>query len=270
MTQDNAEALFRHASSRLDEGDYPGAADQFSDVIRLCPEMEGAWGNRGFALLEMGCDAEALNDFDMVVRLNAEDAFGHAFRALALRNLGRHAEALESAVEAIELADAEEDVPPARLVRGWLFARAGQLAAACEDLGIYLQFTDDESIEPLYELCRDVLEEGRTECIDSPTGLLCCKECQCAQCGYSFNIAPNPHWREEGGRCPYSHCIAIMPRRFGDGPGVCPVFGHDCPGGERTVAACPVELPAPGVDDFGEDPLDLWPGAPDWDDDWEE
>jgi len=255
MHSENAESLFATAHARLEEGEYEEAIQGFGEVIRLCPEMEGAWGNRGYALLELGRDAEALADFDMVVEIHPADAFGHGFRALALRNLGRYAEALEAAVRAIDGADPEEDCPPARLVRGWLFARAGQLGAAMEDLDLYLDHAEDECIEPLFELCQDVAEDNRTECADSPTGLLACKECQCALCGYSFNTAPNPNWREEGGRCPYSHCIEIMPKRFGWGPGVCPVYGHDCPGGPETVAACDVD--PDDLDDDYDEGIDL-------------
>jgi tetratricopeptide (TPR) repeat protein len=250
MNAENAEALFDAGHTLMEEGRYEAAIRRFNDVIRLRPEMEAAWGHRGCARLEMGRDEEALDDFDMVLRINAEDALGHGFRALALRNLGRYAEALEAAVTAIELAPPEEDCPPARLVRGWLFARAGQLGAAMEDLDAYLDRTEDDCIEPLFELCRDVAEETRTECIDSPSGLLSCRECQCALCGYSFNTAPNPNWRAEGGRCPYSHCIEIMPKRYGWGPGVCPVYGHDCPGGPETVEACEVD---PDADDYDGD-----------------
>jgi tetratricopeptide (TPR) repeat protein len=240
MSFESAEEKFKDAHALLEEGDYPAAVDSFAEVIRLCPEMEGAWGNRGYALLEMGRDEEALADFEMVVKLNPEDAFGHAFRALALRNLGRLEEALVAAVEAIQLAEEEEDVPPARLVRGWLFCRSGQLGAAVEDLEAYVERTGDECIAPLYDLCVEVADDNRTECIDSPSGYLCCQECQCALCGYSFCLEPNRQWREEGGLCPYSHCIEIMPRRYGGGPGVCPYFCHDCPGGVEVVDTCPV------------------------------
>ncbi|MFH0911611.1 MAG: tetratricopeptide repeat protein [Planctomycetota bacterium] len=260
MIDPGMEEKFSAAHELLTSGDYMGAARGFDEVIRLSPQMEGAWGNRGYARYEMGLDAAALEDFDMVVKLDPDDAFGHAYRAMALRNLGRYAEALEAAARAIELADEEEDVPPARQVRAWLFARSGQFAAACEDLEIYLERDGEECMRPLLDLCLEMRDEGRTTCIDGPEGLLKCAVCQSAACGYSFNTDPNPNWEAEEGRCPYSHCIEIMPHRNGIGPGVCPVFWHDCPGGRKTVSACPVaisEAEGSGGEPGFEDPGDL-------------
>ncbi len=46
----------------------------------------------------------------------------------------------------------------------------------------------------------------------------------------------NPRFREEGRTCGYEHCIETMPF---SGEGLdCPVFGHDCPGGEDQLAEC--------------------------------
>lgn len=46
----------------------------------------------------------------------------------------------------------------------------------------------------------------------------------------------NPNFREEGRTCGYEHCIETMPF---SGQGLdCPVFGHDCPGGEIQLAEC--------------------------------
>ncbi len=46
----------------------------------------------------------------------------------------------------------------------------------------------------------------------------------------------NPNFREEGRTCGYEHCIETMPF---SGEGLdCPVFGHDCPGGEIQLAEC--------------------------------
>jgi len=50
------------------------------------------------------------------------------------------------------------------------------------------------------------------------------------------DISFNPHYKEQGRTCGYEHCIETMPF---SGEGLdCPVFGHDCPGGEAQLAEC--------------------------------
>lgn len=241
MSDSTVDGLFEDGQEELENGDYGFAAAIFGELIERCPDMEGAWGNRGYALYEIGEDREALCDFDTVIELNPQDAWGHGFRALVLRNLGRHAEALEAAATAIELAEEDEVVGPAHLVRGWLFACAGQFAAACEDLEIYLESGGDGCVETLYNICRHVRDTGSRSCETGPGGALRCSECLCSACGYSFYTGANAHWEEAGGRCPFSHCVMTMPHRNGEGPGICPVFGHDCPGGAEVVKVCAVE-----------------------------
>ncbi|MHC4884273.1 MAG: tetratricopeptide repeat protein [Planctomycetota bacterium] len=239
--QSPIDAKFNHAHELLQQGDFVTAIDLFSEVIQACPEMEGAWGNRGYGNYELGRDAEALADFDQVVQINPSDAFGYGFRSLVLRNLGRYEEALESAVYAIDLAEGEEGVPPAHLVRGWLFMRAGQVDAAYDDLATYMELTpDDPCVQPMLELARREQEVATRICVDGPEGKLACGVCQNSACGYSFNSAPNTAWEECGGRCAYSHCIETFPQRNGDGPGICPLYGHDCPGGPEVLKGCEV------------------------------
>lgn len=57
--------------------------------------------------------------------------------------------------------------------------------------------------------------------------------------GYSLDFSANSHWREQGLLCKYEHCIEQMPIEESTAES-CPVFGHDCPGGQEAVAACEV------------------------------
>jgi tetratricopeptide (TPR) repeat protein len=238
MHSTQAEDLFARGHDHLHAGRYEEALACFDVLIELCPEMVGAWGNRGYALYELARDAEALSSFGQVIALDPDDPFGHGYRALALYNLGRFSEAFASAVRALDLADDEDDCPPARQVRALLFVRAGQFASAVEDLDLFFRYSEDESLEPLFELCRRVDETGDRSCPDGPGGVLDCTVCLCSACGFSFDRRPNPDWRDQDGRCPYSHCIELMPHRDGSVPEVCPYYYHDCPGGAETVRSC--------------------------------
>lgn len=63
--------------------------------------------------------------------------------------------------------------------------------------------------------------------------------CWVARCGYSRLLDPNPYWRDQNGICRYQHCIETMPIRTPrEELYSCPLFGHDCPGGQEAVYAC--------------------------------
>lgn len=248
MDSMNAEDKFSHGNALLSDGFYSEAAERFGEVIDQCPDMEGAWGNRGYALLEIGRDEEALSDFDMVIRINPGDPFGHGYKSMAMYNLGRYAEALDAAARAIELAEEEEDVPPARLVRSWLFIRSGQYEYACDDLEFYLEYNEDEAVRDLYDICVDVRETGEKLCSGGPEGQLRCASCLNSGCGFSLNLESNPDWRVQDGICQYAHCVETMPQRNGQGEGICPVFFHDCPGGPATIAACEAARDRQGIE----------------------
>jgi hypothetical protein len=83
------------------------------------------------------------------------------------------------------------------------------------------------------------LNENNQGCKRPPSiqeiACLDCHKCFIWNCGYSFRIAPNPLWYEQGALCPYEHCIENSPH--GDQFG-CPVFGHSCPGGSSELFHC--------------------------------
>lgn len=237
---DDLSDLFEMACDSLSRGEYDKAITLFSEIAAQDPQLEGAFGYRGIARIETGHDQDALLDFAEVLRINPNDAYGYGSRAVALYNLGRYAEALEAVVAALERV-VDEDVPPARLTRALLFLRAGQFVAAIPDLEAYLVgVPDDEALQDVLDICKRVQRTGRKDCPDGPDGRLQCGICQCTTCGFSFNTEPNWDWSEQGGVCPYSHCIEMMPVRSGDGPAICSYFGHDCPGGADAVRHCGV------------------------------
>lgn len=54
--------------------------------------------------------------------------------------------------------------------------------------------------------------------------------------GYSEDKSRNDDWEQMGLCCPYEHCIETCGLdMFSDR---CPMFGHNCPGGEDQVIEC--------------------------------
>jgi len=56
--------------------------------------------------------------------------------------------------------------------------------------------------------------------------------------GYSLNFRANPHWHEQGLLCQYEHCVEHLPLTDPSTDASCPLFGHDCPGGQGVVDSC--------------------------------
>ncbi len=55
--------------------------------------------------------------------------------------------------------------------------------------------------------------------------------------GYSDDLTYNSDWQKQKRICGYQHCIERMPVVVLEGEG-CPVFGHECPGGDRVSKKC--------------------------------
>jgi hypothetical protein len=69
-----------------------------------------------------------------------------------------------------------------------------------------------------------------------------CHICLVASCGYSRCFDPNPIWEKQGGICKFEHCIENMELTIETTEKSCPVFGHNCPGGEKQVIECNKDL----------------------------
>lgn len=69
-----------------------------------------------------------------------------------------------------------------------------------------------------------------------------CNICLFAKCGHSRCFEPNPKRKKQKGICIYEHCIENM--EITEKPTIesCPVFGHNCPGGEKQAQYCSAQL----------------------------
>lgn len=71
--------------ARLQDGDYSGAANDFSRVIAISPKVYQAWYNRGYAYYYEHQYDRAIRDFDRTVEMNSAYAQAYFMRALAYR-----------------------------------------------------------------------------------------------------------------------------------------------------------------------------------------
>ena len=227
---------FEAALALLEERRFAEAAEAFTELVALAPDLTGAYGNRGLAYLNLGLDEAARDDFETVLQLDPEDPLGHSMLAEISRYQERFEDSLYHVTEALEC---NPDEPHAYFVRGWLFARAGQFDMAVEDLTRHLELIgENEDITDFLDACAVLAgADPRDEAglaLDSPEkidGFLGMR-------GWAFDCSENPDFELQGLPCPYAHCIRNRPPLSPETAEGCPIFGYSCPGREEQVAWC--------------------------------
>jgi tetratricopeptide (TPR) repeat protein len=101
--QQTLEDLFSEGNSLYRQGKYDEAIKTYDEVIRLDPNLEEAWNNKGVALDDQGKYDEAIKAYDEAIRLdpNLEEAWNNKGNALEV--VGKTTEANAAFVKAKEL-----------------------------------------------------------------------------------------------------------------------------------------------------------------------
>jgi tetratricopeptide (TPR) repeat protein len=123
---DALEAGFYRGLSLLFSGDYPRAAQAFSDVARILPLAE-VLNNEGVAVSRQGQNAIAL--FRQAVAADPDTADYHFNLAVSLRRYGRNAEALSELAQCLHLRPNDSEAQS--LQEAWK-ARSAPLAASAD------------------------------------------------------------------------------------------------------------------------------------------
>jgi tetratricopeptide (TPR) repeat protein len=125
----------RMAKAKMERGDYKGAADDFSSIIRLQPEYEllyQAHYGRGYALFQMGKYRDAKMDFDRAIKIFPNDAEVYYWRAFTKYRMRASASSeISDYNRAILL---RPDYAEAYFNRGQAKIKNRQLRSGCTDL----------------------------------------------------------------------------------------------------------------------------------------
>jgi tetratricopeptide (TPR) repeat protein len=114
-TPSTADAYANRGGALQAQGKLEEALESFDLAIRLDPDYGQAFSARGTILFALGRADEALASFDSAILLEPENADGFYNRGFALQTLGRFPEALESYDKAILL---DRKAPDAHFNRG--------------------------------------------------------------------------------------------------------------------------------------------------------
>jgi len=125
----------RMANAKLDIGDYRGAREDFSSVIRLQPEFQTlyrAYFGRGYANFQLGDYEEAKSDFDRAIRIYPNDAEVYFWRGYTRFKLRQSAASEISDYSRAILLNPE--YAEAYFNRGQARIKNNQLRTGCIDL----------------------------------------------------------------------------------------------------------------------------------------
>ncbi len=96
---------FEQGNRLAEEGLFAQAIESYDEAIRLNPQFDDAYRNRGRAYTSLQQFEQAIENFDAAIRLNPEDAMAYLFRGASYIELGRRIEAIEDFEKFITLSD---------------------------------------------------------------------------------------------------------------------------------------------------------------------
>jgi tetratricopeptide (TPR) repeat protein len=103
IPSNSADLLFELGNLLLAAKEYQAAIASYDQALKLNPNDDEAWNNRGNALGNLGRYEEAIASFDQALKLNQNYDEAWYNRGNALDNLGRYEEAIASYDQALKL-----------------------------------------------------------------------------------------------------------------------------------------------------------------------
>ena len=104
LPNSNFKDLYLKKGFALDNlGKYKEAIDNYNIAIKLDPNYYSAYLNKGSALLMLGRNSEAIENFDKAIELKPNNHYSYYNKGVALVNLKRYQEAVDYYNKAIEL-----------------------------------------------------------------------------------------------------------------------------------------------------------------------
>ena len=137
---DKIRQLAIEADRYLEEQNYEEAIKYYDEIIRLDPENEAAYNNRGLAYTNLKNYAKAIIDLNKAIDLDPNYKYAHNNRGFLYNSLRRYDEAIIDLNKAIEL---DSDFKEAYNNRGISYAQLGNFTEAIIDLNKAIELDSD-------------------------------------------------------------------------------------------------------------------------------
>ena len=103
VEDDKSEQAFKRGNEALDNGNYDKAIAEYTEVIRLDPEADGAYFNRGRAYFDKENYDKAIADFTKAIELDSDNAKFYNNRGFAYSNKKDYDRAIADYTKALQL-----------------------------------------------------------------------------------------------------------------------------------------------------------------------
>jgi tetratricopeptide (TPR) repeat protein len=123
-------AYLRRGNAYLELSRFADAVNDFDSLIRIDPKIAGYYDNRQRALKSLGRFGEALNDANMTIRLAPTYSFGYRSRGNVSDAMGRYDDAIADYTKAISIEPRDVGV---LIDRGKTFSKTGRDREAVAD-----------------------------------------------------------------------------------------------------------------------------------------
>jgi Flp pilus assembly protein TadD len=142
VTKDNFVAHDSFASAMVKKGKIEEAIEHYNKAIRLAPEYDNAYKNRGIAYTKLGRYQLAIEDYNKAIHLKPDNADVYYNRGVAYTKLGQYQMAIEDYSKAIHL---KPDDAAAYNNRGAIYIKFGQYQMAIEDFNNAIRLKIDDA-----------------------------------------------------------------------------------------------------------------------------
>lgn len=144
LGQYDRDRFYLRGRQALIDGQYSSAIENFNILVRLDPDSYETYFFRGIAKYNLGDFRGALDDFDKAVRINPVFTDAYHYKGITLSRIGRYDDALENMNEAISL---RPGFIPLYFSRGVTYFLSRRFEAAVSDFDRFIaQEPDDATV----------------------------------------------------------------------------------------------------------------------------
>lgn len=102
VQKNDAEEVFREGMNKIEQGDFKGAIDDFTAVLKLNPNVPDAYYFRGLARDLLEDNEEAIKDYSEAIRLDPKNTYAYNNRGTVYAELKDYEKAIADYDSALE------------------------------------------------------------------------------------------------------------------------------------------------------------------------
>lgn len=102
VQKNNAEEIFREGLKKIEQGNFQGAINDFTEVLKINPNIPDAYYFRGLARDLLEDNEEAIKDYSEAIRLDPKNTYAYNNRGTVYAELKEYDKAIEDYDRALD------------------------------------------------------------------------------------------------------------------------------------------------------------------------